>query len=179
MIGNLICKSVAVEFSDQLDQNDFPISMKVTYTLEHGMPRDRDAIESMFNRGNGRIYVLPDWAKTSGDYMTKVDKWVGNKDDGMVRAGIDPNHPAYGTDGITLSAVRNKDLGQQYGNVRPDTKMQTSSVVNGDDYNGVLNVPKYRPLDKGEALDFNAPTLKSRGSYIIDLDDMTEATVKS
>ena len=31
----------------------------MTITLERGMPRDKDGIESMFNAGSGRIYSLP------------------------------------------------------------------------------------------------------------------------
>ena len=37
------------------------------------MPRDRDAIESMFNRGGGRIYELPDKLIGSADKQTAVD----------------------------------------------------------------------------------------------------------
>jgi hypothetical protein len=37
------------------------------------MARDRDAIESIFNRGMGRIYQLPDSFKGSADYQTSLD----------------------------------------------------------------------------------------------------------
>lgn len=60
MIGNLICKGVEVEFNDELGPDDFPTEVKFTVKLDHGMPRDRDAIQSIFNRGMGRIYDLPD-----------------------------------------------------------------------------------------------------------------------
>ena len=59
MMGNMVCTNSKVEFSDELGPDDFPTEMKVTITLEHGMPRDRDGIESMFNKGGGRIYSLP------------------------------------------------------------------------------------------------------------------------
>ena len=78
VIGNLICTDMNVEFSDELGPDDFPAEMSVTYTLEHGMARDKGAIQSMFNRGMGRIYDLPDYVKSSGDYETRVDKHTGN-----------------------------------------------------------------------------------------------------
>ncbi len=59
MIGNLICKSGKLEFSDELGPDDFPTEIKFTVVLDHGMPRDKAGIESMFNKGRGRIYSLP------------------------------------------------------------------------------------------------------------------------
>jgi len=79
MIGNLICESMEVEFGDELGPDDFPLEVKITVNLAHGMARDRDAIQSMFNRGMGRIYDLPDSLSGSADYETKVDKYTGGK----------------------------------------------------------------------------------------------------
>jgi hypothetical protein len=76
MIGNLICTGIDVEFSEELGPDDFPVSMKFTVNLEHGMARDRDAIQSMFNRGMGRIYQLPDDFKLSSNNVTEVDKYT-------------------------------------------------------------------------------------------------------
>jgi hypothetical protein len=59
MMGNMICTNCKLEFSDELGPDDFPTEIKATITLEHGMPRDKPAIESMFNKGRGRIYALP------------------------------------------------------------------------------------------------------------------------
>lgn len=59
MIGNLICTNVKIEFNDELGPDDFPTEMKATVSLEHGMPRDRAGIESMFNKGRGRMYSIP------------------------------------------------------------------------------------------------------------------------
>jgi hypothetical protein len=78
MIGNLICESMEVEFGNELGPDDFPLDVKITVNLAHGMARDRDAIQSMFNRGMGRIYDLPDSLTGSADYETGVDKNTGN-----------------------------------------------------------------------------------------------------
>jgi len=78
MIGNLICTGIEVEFGEELGPDDFPTEVKITVKLDHGMPRDRDAIESIFNRGMGRIYDLPDDFEGSSDTQTVVDKYTSN-----------------------------------------------------------------------------------------------------
>lgn len=76
--GNLICTDMSVTFSDELGPDDFPVQMDVTYTLEHGMPRDSAAIQSMFNRGEGKIYNLPDYiAATTSDFESRIDAFTG------------------------------------------------------------------------------------------------------
>lgn len=59
MIGNLICTNVEISFNEELGPDDFPTELKAVITLDHGMPRDRAGIESMFNKGSGRIYSVP------------------------------------------------------------------------------------------------------------------------
>lgn len=79
MIGNLIVESGEITFSDELGPDDFPIGFTAKIKLKHGMGRDKDAVESMFNRGYGRIYSLPDSFKSSADKETKVDEHTGNR----------------------------------------------------------------------------------------------------
>lgn len=79
MIGNLICDNIEVEFGNELGPDDFPLDLKIIVNLEHGMARDRDAIQSMFNRGMGRIYDLPDAMSGSADYETRTDDYTGNQ----------------------------------------------------------------------------------------------------
>lgn len=78
VIGNLICTEMQVTFSEELGPDDFPLELTVEYTLEHGMPRDLAAIESMFNKGAGKIYNLPDYLSVASDMETKVDAFTGN-----------------------------------------------------------------------------------------------------
>jgi hypothetical protein len=56
LIGNLLCDGVAIEFGETLGPDDFPTHMKATFTLRHGRDRERGEIESIFNRGDGRLY---------------------------------------------------------------------------------------------------------------------------
>jgi len=56
MIGNLICTGVKIDFSERLGPDDFPAELKATFTMKHGRDRERGEIESMFNRGDGRLY---------------------------------------------------------------------------------------------------------------------------
>jgi hypothetical protein len=78
MIGNLICTGVEVELGEELGPDDFPTEIKFTVKLEHAMGRDRDAIQSIFNRGMGRIYDLPDGFEGTADGQTKVDDQTAN-----------------------------------------------------------------------------------------------------
>lgn len=82
VIGNLICQDIKFNFNEELGPDDFPTEIEFTVTLEHGMPRDLAAIESMFNRGAGRIYQAPDYIKMWGqipasESETKVDAMTG------------------------------------------------------------------------------------------------------
>lgn len=79
MIGNLIVKNVQFQWSDELGPDDFPIGFSATITLDHGLGRDRDAIESMFNRGYGRIYTISKEFRSSADGETKVDEHTGGQ----------------------------------------------------------------------------------------------------
>ena len=56
MIGNLVCDNVTIDFSEKLGPDDFPAEFTATFSLNHGRDRDRGDIESMFNRGDGRLY---------------------------------------------------------------------------------------------------------------------------
>lgn len=88
VIGNLVCNNMKVEWDEELGPDDFPIGFSVTYSLDHAMPRDSDAIQSMFNRGMGKYYTLPDYISTSSDRITYVDKFTkdaGSGDTGNIK----------------------------------------------------------------------------------------------
>ncbi len=98
MIGNLIVDNCEFELGEELGPDDFPTSFKATVHLKHGMGRDRDATMSMFNRGYGRIYSLPDEYKTSSaDYQTVVDK-ATDQTDAQTRH-VDANPSGWQTSG--------------------------------------------------------------------------------
>ena len=56
VIGNLILKSTAIEFGEELGADDFPTEVKFTVTLDHGRPRAKQDIESIFNHGGGDMF---------------------------------------------------------------------------------------------------------------------------
>ena len=70
MVGNLICLGVDIEFGDVLGPDDFPTEVTATFTLQHGRDRERGEIESMFNRGDGRLYqsTIPTYANNQSIY---------------------------------------------------------------------------------------------------------------
>jgi hypothetical protein len=84
MIGNLICTGIEISFNDELGPDDFPTELKAVVTLEHGMPRDRAGIESMFNKGSGRVYSVPKGYENSfSSYnTTAVDTSTGGTKSG-------------------------------------------------------------------------------------------------
>jgi hypothetical protein len=66
MMGNLVCLGLDVTFGESLGPDDFPTEMNAVVTLHPGIERDRAQIESMFNRGEGRMYqsVAPVYSNT-------------------------------------------------------------------------------------------------------------------
>jgi len=107
-IGNLICTGLKVEFGDELGPDDFPLEMTATIGLEHGMPRDKAAIESMFNRGGGKIYHLPD------DYQFGVASWTKDPQAGasvVDKATAKSIRPGVGSGGSSSTkSVHNKTI---------------------------------------------------------------------
>lgn len=79
MIGNLICTNTKISFSDRLGADDFPDQMTVSITLDHGLSRDKGSVESMFNRGNGRLHYsyygqnTEFWNNASSTRDSKID----------------------------------------------------------------------------------------------------------
>ena len=74
MIGNLICTGIDVSFNDSLGPDDFPTTIEASITLSHGRSRERGEIESIFNRGDGRLYQsVKSTSANAQTYGTVVD----------------------------------------------------------------------------------------------------------
>jgi hypothetical protein len=82
MMGNLVCNNVKINFNDDLGPDDFPTEMTVSLQLMPGRQRHRGDWESMFNRGNGRLYLgqlvaskesTKAWVNTQGNYPNDTD----------------------------------------------------------------------------------------------------------
>lgn len=111
MIGNLVCDGVTITWSDELGPDDFPIGFDAEITLKHALGRDRDAIESMFNRGYGRIYSLPATFSSSADFESKIDKYTGGQTDARGRLKYDEWSATYfGGGGANLGDMENSPL---------------------------------------------------------------------
>lgn len=121
MIGNLIVEDAEYEFSNELGPDDFPISFKCTVHLKHGMGRDKDATESMFNRGAGRIYILSDKFKSSADYETTVDNVTGRNNPYKDTFNYNPKY------GILMPSGTDSIL-----------KANTTDIANAKDYNNLI-----------------------------------------
>lgn len=55
VMGNLICTSCAMSFSDELGADDFPKEIIFKVDLKHGRPRAKQDLESIFNLGGGPL----------------------------------------------------------------------------------------------------------------------------
>lgn len=56
MMGNLIVDTGDIEVEGPFTADDVPSYVIITINLKHAMPRDKYAIQSMFNYGKGRYY---------------------------------------------------------------------------------------------------------------------------
>lgn len=77
VIGNLICTKTQIAFKGGLGVDDFPEILEVEISLKPGRPRDKGEIESMFNSGRGRFYLVP----KGGSDINKVRESTGYKGD--------------------------------------------------------------------------------------------------
>jgi hypothetical protein len=57
MIGNLICTNVKIKLNNVLGPDDFPTELTATFSMKAARQKHRGDFESMFNRGNGRLYL--------------------------------------------------------------------------------------------------------------------------
>jgi len=86
VIGNLICTKTQVSFKGGLGVDDFPEILEVEVSLKPGRPRDKGEIESMFNSGRGRFYLVP----AGGSDINKVRDSTGYKGDTTSNAEKNP-----------------------------------------------------------------------------------------
>jgi hypothetical protein len=80
MMGNLVCNNVKINFNDDLGPDDFPTEMTVSLQLLPGRQRHRGDWESMFNRGNGRLYLgqLVSSKETTNAFVNTQGNFVNN-----------------------------------------------------------------------------------------------------
>ena len=57
MIGNMICEGVKIKLNNILGPDDFPTELIAEYQMRAARQKHRGDFESMFNRGNGRLYL--------------------------------------------------------------------------------------------------------------------------
>ena len=140
MIGNLVVKDLSIEFYDELGPDDFPIGFKATITLAHGLGRDRDAIESMFNRGFGRIYTLSSDFRSSADGETKVDGYTGSIEPRTQYDEIRMTYYGGGTRGIMK---KQEGPLQNAGSIYTGDVRNIKSLAANSDYNGKFSIASY------------------------------------
>lgn len=156
LIGNLICKNIEIECNDELGLDDFPTEWKITVNLEHGMARDKGAIESMFNRGAGRIYELPDnFELSNSNNETTVDNYTGNNNKGNNIGGIDLHDE-------NIATSFNTDTPNQYGEI---DNVNGTELSTAGDANTVFNKSYYVPVRTNDLINFNNATINTRSFH--------------
>ena len=55
VMGDLICKGCTMKFDEEFGPDDFPTGVTFTISLSQGKPRDKIAIERMFNLGESQL----------------------------------------------------------------------------------------------------------------------------
>ena len=80
-IGNLIITDTQVQQFGPLGIDDFPTELKVTVTLKHARPRDSVAMERMYTKGVGAIYMpLTSYVKRTDVFREDVKEEIGSLD---------------------------------------------------------------------------------------------------
>lgn len=108
-MGNLIVKDWEMTHSGHIGIDDFPSNLKFVINVEQGMPRDKAAVESIYNYGDGKMYYKPVIAGTEQTNASKEKvriistsgKGTGKNNKEEVRMGLVANNKAgYGQQAI-------------------------------------------------------------------------------
>lgn len=129
MMGNLVVEGGKLTLAETLGADDFPEWVKFEVTLKHARPRDKGDIESMFNRGQGRLhYSYPGsttepWnSASSTNNSTGAVKNVGTGKGNSKTDG-----------GLTNTSVMNKNAitgGTTYEGTTKETNQSAMNKVN-------------------------------------------------
>lgn len=149
MIGNLIVDNAQFSFSDELGPDDFPTSFKCVIDLKHALDRDKEGVESMFNRGYGRIYTLPTNFRTSADGESTVDDFTGTNNATANSDSVEMYYPPLVTAGnmfvIASTSEENKTLknsGDVWNVQLRQMNLSENTINSGERWNaGYLVVP--------------------------------------
>lgn len=131
MIGNLIVTNTKITFSDQLGIDDFPEDMFVDITLQHGRPRDKGDLESIFNRGGGRLYYSSFGQET--DAWNNVSSTSNSKIDTSWKPGASsfrPSGPVDVNGGGRFTAYMPDNVGESRGDIVSQSIKSASKIYN-------------------------------------------------
>jgi hypothetical protein len=113
MIGNLICEQAIFQFSDDLGAEDFPTSMSVQVELAHGRPRDGAEIQSMFNRGTGKLYRTLPSEKFAGEQANPSRGEFEDRGDGIEKRDYSQTPSNY-IESIHNGIIEGAETSEQY-----------------------------------------------------------------
>jgi hypothetical protein len=121
VIGNLCLTGTSMKFSEELGNDGFPTGIKFTVDLEHGRPRAKQDILSMFNLGGGDLTYTklapPSSAYNSyGEYADeKIKNAQNNQTNGTSSANNEQGVAADPQKAERLAAYFRASVGRAYG----------------------------------------------------------------
>jgi len=112
VIGNLCLKTTDITFSEELGDEDFPVSVKFSVTLDPGRPRAKQDIESMFNLGGGNLAytALAEPSSSYGSYGEYVSKQLNTFNSAATSSQGSENSAAN-----NLASYFSKNVARAYG----------------------------------------------------------------
>lgn len=142
VMGNLVVSKVEMVVGETLGLDDFPTEYTFKVTLDHGRPRAKQDIESIFNLGGGAI-AYTELTPPSSTYNS-----YGEQNSKRINA-------AYG-DGVTTSGTEGSDslnnsVDVRTGMVNSSVNEQLSGTGEFENISGIGAVDKTKNLDSYKA----------------------------
>lgn len=112
VMGNLCLMGTTMSFSDELGTDGFPTGVKFTVDLEHGRPRAKQDILSMFNLGGGDLTYtkLAPPSSAYNSYGEYVDELLKNANNNSTNATSSANN----TQGVAVDPQKAENLAKYF-----------------------------------------------------------------
>jgi hypothetical protein len=128
VMGDLVCSGCTMKFDEEIGPDDFPTGVTFTVNLQQGKPRDKVAIERMFNLGESKMMRSkirnPSSANDTFD-TTNNNAWASLQK-GITPETIDAIEKSRTEDKATFDNYRNRlRKAYKYGATQDPTKNQS------------------------------------------------------
>jgi len=134
-MGNMILDDVNIQHYGRLGLDDFPVGLRVSITLKHGMPRDAKGIEHMYMMGDSRIYQHMDedllyMYEEAQSLDTKPKNKKGGGNSGKVKNSMKSLKEVNDTIGTYAGRIARMVTDILHGNPNADVDTIEKSIMN-------------------------------------------------